>query len=212
MPLVNIAERHNGSTIAVWEITETEEMLRRYLAEDVDKSLLSGHPRRRLERLATQVLLNTMTTERACLCHHENGRPYLENNKANISISHTKRFVAVIYNENETVGCDIECCMRDFSAVEKKALSDEERAYLSDEHRNFQLCILWCAKETIYKCVSEDGIDFAQQIFIEKFLPEEKGTLTARYTNNAGLVTKFRLQYKTIDDHVMVWTRKMDED
>jgi phosphopantetheinyl transferase len=161
---------------------------------------------RRLERLAVRALLKNVIGEKTCLRHHDNGRPFLLNSTANISISHAKRFAAIIYNEEKSVGIDIERLSRNFSAVEAKALSDEERQYLSDKHRNLQLCLLWCAKEAVYKCVGEDGIDFAQQIFIEKFTPEEKGKLTALYTNHDGLETKFELRYKTIDDYMMVWT------
>ena len=209
MPVIDIEKRLSGSIIAVWEITETEEMLMQY-APDTNHALDDftpvANPQRRLERLAVRALLNNVTGEKVYLRHNNNGRPFLANRTANISISHTKGFAAIIYNEEKTVGIDIEYLSRDFSTVEKKALSDKERKYLSDEHRNLQLCILWCAKEVVYKCVEENGIDFARQIFIEKFIPERKGTLTAVYTDNDDLETKFELHYKTIDDYLIVWT------
>jgi len=207
MPVVDIEHHANGSVTAVWEITETEETLTQYAAEPdfPEEFPPAANLQRRLERLAVRALLKNVIGEKTALRHHDNGRPFLLNSTANISISHAKRFAAIIYNEAAAVGIDVECLSRNFSAVETKALSDEERQYLSDEHRNFQLCILWCAKEAIYKCVEDDGIDFAQQIFIEKFTPSAKGKLTARYTKHDGHAIKFELRYKTIDDYVMVW-------
>jgi len=209
MPAVNIEHQPGGSVIAVWEITETEETLVQHLSMPdscLAEIMLTANPQRRLERLAVQALLNKLAGEKACLRHHANGKPFLLNSTLNISISHTKGFAAVMYNEKHPVGCDMECLTRNFSAVEKKALSKKERRYLSHPHRNLQLCLLWCAKEAIYKCVEEDGVDFARQIFVEKFTPEEKGKLIAIYTNNKGEETKFELHYKTIDEHVLVWT------
>lgn len=209
MPVVNIEQHPNGSTTAVWEITETEEMLMQYISNPnrvLEELSATTHPQRRLERLAVRALLNKLSAGDRCLRYHDNGRPFFANSTANISISHTKRFAAIIYNEKTLVGCDIECYTRDFSTVKQKALSNVEREYLIDRQHNLQLSILWCAKEAVYKCVVEDGIDFAAQIFIQPFLPEEKGKLTALYTGSTGLTTKFDLRYKTIDDHIMVWT------
>jgi len=209
MPLVNVEYQPDGSRIAVWEITETEEMLMQCISEHdrvLEDLMSTTHPQRRLERLAARALLKNVLNKDVHLQHDDNGRPYLANSTANISISHTKRFAVIIYNEKLPVGCDIERHNRNFSAVEQKALSDEEREYLSDKCRNLQLCLLWCAKEAIYKCVKEDGVDFARQIFVKKFIPREKGKLTAVYTNSDGLVTEFTLRYKMMDRHLMVWT------
>ncbi len=209
MPVLNIEQYRNGTIVAIWEITEPEEELMEYASipnNELEELLLTVNPQRRLERLAVRALLNSMMNEKVYLRHHDNGRPFISNNIANLSISHTKRFVAIIYHENEPVGIDIECLSRNFAAVEHKALSDQEREYLSDKHRNTQLCILWCAKEAIYKYISENGIDFAQQIFIEKFTPKKKGKITAIYTDADGRETEFKLQYNTIEDHLMMWT------
>ena len=93
------------------------------------------------------------------LSHHDNGKPYLENNPVNISITHTEKYVAVILHEEENVGIDIESLDRDFSAVEKKALSEDEIDDLEDEKRNEQLAIYWCAKEAVFKLLSRYNVD-----------------------------------------------------
>jgi 4'-phosphopantetheinyl transferase EntD len=103
------------------------------------------------------------------------------------------------------VGIDMESLARNFSAVEIKALSDEEREYLSDKHRHTQLCLIWCAKEALYKRFSESGVDFAAQICIEKFVPKSDGKLTATYTNSEGKQMEFTLHYEIIENHALVW-------
>ena len=67
-----------------------------------------------------------MFPEKLYLGHHDNGKPYLQNCAVEISISHCARFVAIIAHPEESVGIDIESLDRDFSAVERKALSEDE--------------------------------------------------------------------------------------
>jgi 4'-phosphopantetheinyl transferase EntD len=103
------------------------------------------------------------------------------------------------------VGIDMESLDRHFDAVEEKALCDDERDYLSEKHRHVQLCLIWCAKEALYKRLSENGIDFAAQIRIEEFTPKKKGKLAATYTDREGAQTAFTLHYETVEDHLLVW-------
>ncbi len=139
----------NEATIGVWHITESEEELTQLSATHTDEmeeiSFIKSASLRR-QRLAVRALLNTLFDEKVYLSHHDNGKPYLENNPVNISITHTDQFVAVILHEDQDCGIDIESLDRDFSAVEKKALSEDEIEDLEDEKRNEQLAIYWCAK------------------------------------------------------------------
>ena len=94
---------------------------------------------------------------------------------------------------------------RDFSAVEKKALSEEEIDDLSKKNHNLQLAIYWCAKEAIYKRMSQNGVDFALQIEIEKFTPKDNGELEALFIHKDGEEEEFNLEYMVIENHLMVW-------
>ena len=139
------------------------------------------------------------------LKYGENGKPYLENMATNISITHTNEYVAVILHEEEEVGIDIECQDRDFSAVEKKALSEDEIDDLDEDRKNEQLAIYWCAKEAIFKRVSAFRVDFAEQIEVEKFRPRGEGELEATFIHKDGYEEEFELEYMTFDRHVLVW-------
>ena len=152
-----------------------------------------------------RALLNELFDEKVYLSHHDNGKPYLENMVTNISITHTNKYVAVILHDEEDVGIDIESLDRDFSAVEKKALSEDEIDDLDDDRRNEQLAIYWCAKEAIFKRVSAYNVDFAEQIEVDRFHPRGEGELDATFTNKRGFEEEFELQYITFDRHVLVW-------
>jgi phosphopantetheine--protein transferase-like protein len=200
-------ELENEAVIGVWQVTETEEELIELSSTPSDEmeeiSFIRSESLRK-QRLAVRALLNTLFDEKVYLSHHDNGKPYLENNPVNISISHTEKYVAVILHEEENVGIDIESLDRDFSAVEKKALSEDEIDDLEDEKRNEQLAIYWCAKEAVYKLLSRYNVDFAEQIEIERFRPRGEGELEATFTSK-NEEEEFDLEYITFDRHVLVW-------
>ena len=198
----------NEAEIGVWQITETEEQLKEMSSTPSDEmeeiSFIRSESLRK-QRLAVRALLNTLFDEKVYLSHHDNGKPYLENNPVNISITHTEKYVAVILHEEENVGIDIESLDRDFSAVEKKALSEDEIEDLEDEKRNEQLAIYWCAKEAIFKLLSRYNVDFAEQIEIERFRPRGEGELEATFIGKKDEEEEFDLEYITFDRHVLVW-------
>ena len=199
----------NGATIAIWEITESEDELRTLCSpipnDELEELEILRSEARRKEKLAVRALLNELYPEKVYLGHHDNGKPYIQNCADEISISHTNRFVAIITHDEEDVGIDIECVNRDFSAVEKKALSEEEIDDLSDKNHNLQLAIYWCAKEAIYKRMSQRRVDFAEQIELEKFTPRRDGELEAVFIHKDGEEEEFELEYEMVEDHVMVW-------
>ena len=196
------------SKLGVWKITESEEELRRLSSVPADEleeiSYIKSESLRK-QKFAVRALLDIMFGEKVYLSHHDNGKPYIENSATNISITHTDKYVAVILNDTEEVGIDCESLDRDFSAVEKKALSEEEIESLDEDTRNEQLAIYWCAKEAIYKKMSQYNVDFAEQIEIDDFRMRGEGELEATFIQKDGFEEELRLQYMTFDRHILVW-------
>ncbi|MBQ9309736.1 MAG: 4'-phosphopantetheinyl transferase superfamily protein [Bacteroidales bacterium] len=196
------------SRLGVWHITETEAELKELTSIPTDEleeiSFIKSESLRK-QKLAVRALLDAMFEEKVYLSHHDNGKPYIENNATNISITHTDKYVAVILNDLEDVGIDCESLDRDFSAVEKKALSEDEIDDLDDDRRNEQLAIYWCAKEAVYKKLSQYKVDFAEQIEIDSFRPKGEGELEATFIHKDGYEEDFDLEYITFDRHVLVW-------
>lgn len=198
----------NGATIAVWQITETEQELVELSSTPSDEmeeiSFIRSESLRK-QRLAVRAILNELFEDKVYLSHHDNGKPYLENMVTNISITHTDKYVAVILHDEEDVGIDLESFDRDFSAVESKALSEEEIENLDEDRKNEQLAIYWCAKEAVFKRVSTYNVDFAEQIEVERFRPRGEGELEACFIHKDGYEEEFELSYMTFDRHVLVW-------
>ena len=201
-------ELDNGAEIAVWQITETEDELKALSSvpsDEMEEMSLFGSESQRKQKLAVRALINELFDEKMYLDHHDNGKPYLENCATNISITHTEKYVAVIIHDEDDLGIDIESLDRDFSAVEQRALSEDEIEDLDDDSRNEQLAIYWCAKEAIFKRMSQLRVDFAEQIEVEKFRPKGKGELEATFIHKNGHEEEFNLGYVIFDRHVLVW-------
>ena len=198
----------NKAEIAVWRVTETEEELRNLVSvptDELEEISLYRDENHRRQKLSVRALLNEVFEEKMYLNHHDNGKPYLENSVTNISITHTDRYVAIIISDDDELGIDIESLDRDFSAVEKKALSEDEIDDLEKEKRNEQLAIYWCAKEAIFKRMSQNRVIFAEQIEVEKFNVRKEGELEATFIHKDEHEEDFELEYMIFDRHVLVW-------
>lgn len=208
MALFLTKDLDNGASIYVWDITETEEELLAMgsiPSEELEELSLIRSESRRKEKLAERALLNTIFEDKVYLGHHDNGKPFLQNSLREISISHSRRFVAIITHPSEDLGIDIECLDRDFSAVEAKALSEDEIDDLADNKRNVQLAIYWCTKEALFKRMSLMEVDFAEQIEVDRFRVHDEGWLEATFYHKDGTEDEFELEYMVFENHVMVW-------
>lgn len=198
----------NKAEIAVWQITETEEELTKLSSvptDEMEEISLFRNESQRKQKLAVRALLNEVFEEKMYLNHHDNGKPYLENCVTNISITHTEKYVAIIISDDDELGIDIESLDRNFEPVEQKALSEDEIDDLDDEKKNEQLAIYWCAKEAIFKRMSQNRVNFAEQIEVEKFNLKKEGELEATFIHKDEYEEDFELEYMMFDRHVLVW-------
>ena len=199
----------NKAEIAVWQITETEEELMNITSvptDELEEIMLFRSESQRRQKLAVRALINEVFEEKMYLNHHDIGKPYLENCATTISITHTEKYVAIIIHDDEEVGIDIESLDRNFAAVEKKALSEDEIEDLEDDDKkNEQLAIYWCAKEAIFKRMSQNRVDFAEQIEVEKFNVRKEGELEATFIHKDVYEEEFELEYMIFDRHVLIW-------
>ena len=198
----------NKAEIAVWQVTETEDELMKLSSvptDEMEEISLFRNENQRRQKLAVRALLNEVFEEKMYLNHHDNGKPYLENCVTNISITHTDKYVAIIISDDDELGIDIESLDRNFAPVEQKALSEDEIDDLDDDKKNEQLAIYWCAKEAIFKRMSQNRVNFAEQIEVEKFNLKKEGELEATFIHKDEYEEEFDLEYMMFDRHVLVW-------
>jgi 4'-phosphopantetheinyl transferase EntD len=209
MPLYSIEKVDGEGFLALWEIAETQdELIKASSIPDEELKTILQFPssRRRLEQLAVRSLLNQCFTKKQYLGYEENNRPFLKNYPGDISISHADKYVGILVHESKYVGIDIEGRRRNFAPVENKIITDYELSYLSNKYREDQLCVIWCAKEAIYKAMHEQRVEYSRQIEIKKFAPRREGKLDARFIDSEYDDQDLNLNYRMINDgYVVAW-------
>jgi 4'-phosphopantetheinyl transferase len=126
---------------------------------------------RRIEYLAVRSLVKAMGVEPENILYMETGKPFLDNNNLNISISHTKGYVSVLLSPNQYTAIDIETRSERILKVRKKYMHiQEEKALMnSGVDEITSLLLHWCAKEAIFKAIPYEGIDFVKEIRVNNF-------------------------------------------
>lgn len=204
MPLFKSIPIHNG-LLAVWQITESSgELLAFFSPEEVANPAFQKftYEKRKAEWLATRALLKQMIGSNFEISYSEAGKPVLTHPLyKQISISHSREFVAVLVHQNLAVGLDIESINRNYDSVKNRFLSESELK-LANNSALLQ-CIYWCAKEAVFKLVKEEGVDFRKQIEVSGFDPEAN-IFSARFiSGNQERI--YQLHYETFNQHGMVW-------
>lgn len=196
----------SGGLIGVWQLTETSGDLTLFFSsEELSNPEFQKYTyeKRQVEWLATRLLIQKLIGSDFKITYSETGKPILDHIQyKHLSISHSRYFVAVFLHEKHPVGIDIEEMSRNYNAVKKRYLSEEELADVSEIP--LLQCLYWCAKEAIFKLVSDNGVEFREQIHISSFNPEKEMQFIARFKSKSEVLI-LKPQFLTFSEHGMVW-------
>ncbi|WP_418696523.1 4'-phosphopantetheinyl transferase family protein [Bacteroides sp.] len=158
---------------------------------------------RRLEWIAVRVLLYTLLGEEKEIAYFPNGKPYLADASASISISHTKGYVAVLLGTpDKEVGIDIEQYGERVRRVAHKFMREDEEASLFRGTEIWSLLLHWSAKETMFKCMNASDVDFREHMRVLPFSVGESGIFSAEEYRTAEKC-KFTIHYYLSSDFVL---------
>ena len=181
-------------TIAIWETKETLEELLQLSNEKTIPNF--NTEKRKKEWLASRLLLNEINPNYS-ISYNTFGAPEL-NDDSYISISHSKRLVAIIVSQQK-VGIDIEEISEKALKVSSKFISTNNFKLLTAE----KATLIWCAKEAIYKLYQKGNLNFIKDIKIPDFKISEKGILKAEFKTELLI-----LNYQKIHSHYLVYVCK----
>ena len=126
---------------------------------------------RKREWLTIRVLLKELLGEEKEILYNSFGKPYLSDNSFYISISHTKGYAALIISKENEVAVDIEKIKPKVKNVQKKFVNEEEEKFLSQSNELIHLLLLWSAKESLFKMLGIENVDFKLHLHIQPFEP-----------------------------------------
>ena len=161
-----------GGQLLVWRTVESPDVLLGELR--LPENLADYHAlrsaKRQMEFLGTRVALKRLLGEEFHIFYETSGKPLLHDRCYNISVSHSREWVAVAIHPSISVGVDIECPTDKVLRVYHKFLHKAELDMLSDRVGIQPLQIIWSGKEALYKIIGEEAVDFAAQM---RMLPFE---------------------------------------
>ena len=196
--------------LGIWQLSETLDDFRSLLpAAMVDEAERRFRaPHRQLEWLAVRALLFQLLGREAEVAYLPSGKPYLracpslsqqspslqsqassfqsqassfqsQASSLNISISHTRGYVAVILGPS-TVGVDIEQYGPRVHKVAHKFMRPDEPVTVYEGNDTWCLLLHWSAKETLFKCIDSEEVDFRDHLRLFPFTIAKSGCFQAR--------------------------------
>jgi len=193
--------------VGIWQVEETISELLRMLPEGIhyEEQIQNFKSSvRRREWLASRVLLQALCGEPKEIAYTESHRPYLVDRSYNISISHTKGYVAVSLSSTTEIGVDIEYISSRVRNIRHRFLSSEELQTLSADHDRElkQLLVCWCTKEAVFKVLDKEGVDFVHDLRIHPFELAHRGTLVVE-ERITPLCKKYPIYYMVTGHYVI---------
>ncbi len=208
MPVILKSDAPNAQCIAVWQVTESLETLigKTHLTAEEKKNLtLFKNESRQCEWLAVRALLQELRPDKPVIKYKENGKPFLLDGSEEISISHSGQYIAIALNKGQHPGIDIEHIHPKIKRIAERFLNDKEKAFLHDDILVEQLCLIWCAKEVLYKIHPEGMLSFKNNLLVAPFVPGNEGSLQGSIIKD-GTTTEHKLVYKKLGEYMLVYT------
>ena len=161
----------------VWAVREIREPVDQLMAMLEKKDLylpylkqISSESRKK-EWLTVRILLKEMLGEEKKILYTPTGKPYLSDNSYQISISHTKGFVAVALHPKMKIGIDIEHISPRIHKIRSRFMSKKEESNLDKTHKEAHLLLHWSAKESMFKILEKEDVDFKTCLHVNPFNP-----------------------------------------
>ncbi len=120
---------------------------------------------RRQEWLSWRLFLREELEQNCKIEYTELGAPYIVDSPLFLSVSHTKKSVAIVLSDT-TCAIDMELKSRNFAAVKSRYLTAEECDIISAATNPIALAVAWSAKEAAYKYSAEAALDMTRDITI----------------------------------------------
>lgn len=189
--------------LAIWKIEETKDELLALLQSrsDLSNVLSIKSQSRILEVLAARLLLKELLGVEKPVSYYPSGKPYFADDSFHISISHSKKYVAIVLDKTKHVAVDIEQISDKIKRVKERVVSDNE--YIDPDNEVVHLLLHWSAKEAMFKYIDQEGVNFIEHLHVSKFIPQSIGLFKSsesRTDNNC----RFDAYYESNNEFVLV--------
>ena len=206
MPLYRTYKKGELS-VGIWKVEENIDQLRSMFNDfSLYESGLQKFKaeKRQLEWLAVRVLLKELLGEEKEIDYLPSGKPFLKDRSAYISFSHTCGYVAVAVHPTQEVGIDIEQYGDRVRRLASRFVREDEMSSVRAGDEIYALLLHWSAKETMFKLMKDEAVDFVDHLRIFPFKQQVSGTMEAcEYRSEQE--QKFLIHYDTHPHYVLTF-------
>jgi phosphopantetheine--protein transferase-like protein len=201
MPLLNDLVPNESLLCKLWRINELEQIMdpnNELNSEDYQILLKRKANHLRRQFLASRKLIGLINPD--LRISYKEDIPILSDNR-NISISHSDEIVTVLISKENGIGVDVEKINNKVHSVASKFLSSNEIQFFGKAPSTRQLIRAWTAKEAVYKALRKPGINFSDNIILDKFNDKAKSA-NAKFISS-DQETTFKLYFYDLDDYCL---------
>lgn len=210
MPGIKLENINEGVCWGLWKIEENADYLTQEATltpEEEEELHKISNIKRKKEWLAARVMLKTIVNQ----CGHDYkglrkdkyNKPHLYEVPYQISLAHCFPFATALVNKKFSCGIDIEKPKPALFHVSRKFLNESEQSYIPREPDT--LCLVWAAKEVLYKIHGRRYLSFQKHMQICPFTLEQSGNLKAKI-KISDFEQEFQLQFLFLDDHLICYS------
>lgn len=214
MPLLLDKKLNTNTRLAVWKIDEPNEFFLDAL-QLTKKELVayeSMRPHRQQEWLSSRYLLDSISDDekRKAISKSDLGKPFRKNCNKYISISHSRKYAAVIISDYK-VGIDIQVNEDKIARIAHKFINEEEQSHIPKKNKEAYYHVFWGAKESMYKAYGLKGLEFRDHMHLYPFVYDRenlelkgwvrKNETTQDYNLYVEKVKKAFLVYCILNQH-----------
>lgn len=194
---------NDSSGIVIWKITESTEALMD-ISGCIPPDNITNQTRIK-EYLAVRCCVKSLGVDPATINYLPSGKPFLDETRKTISISHTKNYAAVIVGTDNMTALDIETKSERILKIRRKFMNAQEETNLKSSGFDevTALLIHWCAKESLFKAIPDENVDFAKELIVHNLINTgNSGRFNAVFTRDE---TSFVVDYLLEEDFVLTY-------
>ena len=208
MSLITLSKIGNHTQIVIWRMDEDFPLLKDLTASSDEEKLKISTltEKQQRERFSALYVIQSLTGKKYYKDVH--GKPYLEDSKSAISVSHSHNFLAVSVSEH-LVGIDIQYQTPRLKKIAVRVMNEEKLSQLDASDELLHLHIYWGAKEALFKAYGEHGLHFKNNILIKPFLklpdnPHVLQKVTTGTVSKNDYLKNFQIFFQLINDYVLI--------
>ncbi|WP_221393144.1 4'-phosphopantetheinyl transferase superfamily protein [Dyadobacter sp. NIV53] len=207
MGILYIKKPSKNSLLGLWHITESVETLLKALdLSPADREIYQTkkNDKRKKEWLACRNLLNGMFPEKVKVYYDQEGKPYLDENKFQISMSHSGEYACVYAHEIKPVGVDVQKLKPGIQKGLDFFINETERGWI-DAEDNLMLHIIWSVKESVFKYYGLNELDMKKDVTVSSFKSNQNAMIEVSILNH-DLKNKLFITFEIFGDYVLTYT------